>query len=222
MARRSLIEQLDDAVQAIIVHRDTPLPVVNARVAPLLRLAAELRDLPREDFKARLKSDLERRASMASVAEPVAAIRQTATPHLRVKNAAAAIEFYKKAFGAKEIMRFENEGGIGHAEIVIGDSVLMLAEEWPSGGRFSAETLGRSPVSLVLTVADVDAFVAHAVSAGAKVAVPIADQFYGHREGTLLDPFGYTWSISTQTEEMSVEEMHRRFRTLQEAEAKKL
>ena len=120
MARRSLIEQLDEAVQAIIVHRDAPLPLVNARAAPLLRLAAELRDLPREDFKARLKSDLERRASMASLAEPVAAIRQTATPHLRVKNAAAAIEFYKKAFGAKEIMRFENEGGIGHAEIAIG------------------------------------------------------------------------------------------------------
>jgi len=158
---------------------------------------------------------------MATMPKVNAAVRTVAAPRLTFKSAGKAIEFYKKAFGAKEIMRFENEGGIGHAEIVIGDSVLMLAEEWPSGGRFSAETLGRSPVSLVLTVADVDAFVAHAVSAGAKVAVPIADQFYGHREGTLLDPFGYTWSISTQTEEMSVEEMHRRFRTLQGAEAKK-
>src|SRR5712691_7910563 len=146
MARRSLIEQLDDAVQAIIVHRDTPLPVVNARVAPLLRLAAELRDLPREDFKARLKSDLERRASMASVAEPVTAVRQTATPRLRVKNAAAAIEFYKKAFGARELMRFEVRAEIAHAEIAIGNSVIMLGEEALDYGFPGPQTLGGSPV----------------------------------------------------------------------------
>ena len=218
MARRSLIEQLDDAVQAIIVHRDTPLPVVNARVAPLLRLAAELRDLPREDFKARLKSDLERRASMASVAEPVAAIRQTATPHLRVKNAAAAIEFYKKAFGAKEIMRFENEGGIGHAEIAIGNSVIMLAEEAPDYGFVGPQALGGSPVSIHLYVDDVDALAEQAVTAGAKVVVPVGDQFYGDRSGQFADPFGYTWVIATHKEDMSLDEMHRRFNALSKQE----
>jgi uncharacterized glyoxalase superfamily protein PhnB len=90
----------------------------------------------------------------------------------------------------------------------------MLAEEWPEGGRFSAETLGQSPILLQLTVPDVDTFVKDAVSAGAKLAGRISDQFYGHRKGTLLDPFGYAWEVQTIKEEMSIEEMHRRFREM--------
>jgi len=142
------------------------------------------------------------------------ASRMFAAPRLCFKSAAKALEFYEKAFGAKESWRFENEGGIGHAELMIGDSVVMLCEEWPKGGRYSAETMGKSPVSMTIQVPDVDAFVPRAVAAGAKLAAPIADQFYGHRDATLLDPFGYSWSIYTVKEEMSVEEMHRRFKAM--------
>jgi PhnB protein len=131
---------------------------------------------------------------------------------LTFKDAAKAIEFYKQAFGAKETMRFDVGGSIPHAEIMIGDSAILLSEEWPEGGRFSAETLGSSPVQLSLLVADVDSFAKQAVAVGLKVTLPIRDQFYGHREGRFLDPFGYTWNISTVTEEMSVEEMHRRMK----------
>jgi PhnB protein len=176
-----------------------------------------LRDLPREEVKMRLKRSI----SMATTTTP-AATRTYAAPRLSYIDAAKAIEFYKKAFGATETMRFENELGLPHAELLIGDSIIMLADEWPEGGRYSAETTGSSPVSMVIHVPDVDNFVEHAVAAGAKLQGPIADQFYGHREGNLLDPFGYSWNISTVKEEMSVDEMHRRFRAMmKEGEAKK-
>ena len=95
----------------------------------------------------------------------------------------------------------------------------MLTDEWPEGGRFSAETLGNSPVAMSLSVPNVDAFVQHAVDAGATIVLPVKNQFYGRREGTLSDPFGYLWSVSTVTEEMSVEEMHRRMRAEQPEQA---
>ncbi|MGH7486295.1 MAG: VOC family protein, partial [bacterium] len=228
MPRRSLIEQLDEAVQAVLdrpigTPPEAPLPRVDARIAPLLRIAAELRDLPREQFKARLKDELQgnktdlqekRRTTMATTAEPIAAVRTFAAPRLAFKNASKAIEFYEKAFGAKETLRFEGEFGFAHGEILIGDSVIMLAEEWPEGGRYSAETWGHSPISLEVSVPDVDAFIEHAVSAGAKLTRPIRDEFYGYRTGTVLDPFGYTWSVYTVKEELSVEEMHRRMQAM--------
>jgi PhnB protein len=217
-----LIEQLDEAVQGVIGNPAAPLPRGEAGVNPLVRLAAELRDLPREDFKIRLKNELERSISMATTTARTTATRTFAAPRLAFKDAAKAIEFYKKAFGAKETMRFDTGTGIPHAEILIGDSVVMLCDEWPEGGRYSAETTGSSPVSMRIKVPDVDAFVERAVAAGAKVAGPIADQFYGYREGTLLDPFGYSWSVATVKEEMSIEEMHRRFQAMmKEGEAKK-
>jgi PhnB protein len=198
------------------------LPRGDAEVGPLVRIASELRDLPREDFKMRLKNDLERSISMATSTAPTTATRTYAAPRLTYTNAAKAIEFYKKAFGATETMRFELENGIPHAELLIGDSVIMLTDEWPDGGRYSAETTGSSPVSMVIHVPDVDNFVDRAVAAGAKLAGPITDQFYGYREANLLDPFGYAWSVSTVQEEMSVEEMHRRFRAMmKEGHAKK-
>ena len=222
MPRRSLIEQLDDAVQGLIRNPGAPLPRGEAGVSPLVRIAAELRDLPREDFKMRLKNDLERSISMATTTAPITATRTFAAPRLTFKDAAKAIEFYKQAFGAKETMRFEIEMGIPHAELLIGDSVIMLTDEWPEGGRYSAETTGSSPVSMVIHVPDVDAFAEHAVAAGAKLTAPISDQFYGYREANLLDPFGYSWNVSTVKEEMSVEEMHRRFRAMmEEGHAKK-
>lgn len=147
---------------------------------------------------------------MSSVAEPVASVHTSASPRLTFKDASKAIEFYQNAFGAQEVMRFEAGEKIPHAEIKIGNSAIMLTEEWPEGDRFSAETLGNSPVMMSLDVPDVDKFFAHAIASGAKIVRPIANQFYGHREGTLQDPFGYLWSVSTLTEEMSVAEMHRR------------
>ncbi|MGD0513987.1 MAG: VOC family protein, partial [Terriglobales bacterium] len=179
MPRRSLIEQLDDALQGLIRNPGTPLPGGDAGVNRLVRIAAELRDLPRKDFKMRLKNDLERSISMATTTAPIAATRTFAAPRLTFKNTAKAIEFYKQAFGATETMRFELETGIPHAEVVIGDSVIMLTDEWPEGGRYSAETTGSSPVSMSIQVPDVDAFVERAVAAGAKLAHPVADQFYG-------------------------------------------
>lgn len=205
------MEQLNRAVDALLARADGRLAKLDASLEPLVQVAAELRNLPREEFKTRLQSELLKgRKIMSTVAEPVVAVHTIATPRLVFKDAAKAIEFYKQAFGAKEAMRFEVGGSIPHAEIKIGDSSITLSEEWPEGGRFSAETWGHSPVQLSLQVADVDSFAKRAVAAGLKTILPIRDQFYGRREGSFADPFGYTWNISTVTEEMSVEEMHRR------------
>lgn len=158
---------------------------------------------------------------MTPIAEPVAATRTVVAPRLAFKDPGKAIEFYVNAFGAKEGMRFDTGSGIAHAEIMIGESLIMLTGEWPEGGRFSAATLGNSPITIAVEVPDVDAFVAHAVSRGAKLTRPITDQFYGRRDGTLLDPFGYEWGIFTRTEDMSLEEMHRRFNAMTPKPAKR-
>ncbi len=157
---------------------------------------------------------------MASMSEAVAATRQTASPSLRIKGAAAAIEFYKKAFGAREVMRFEVHGQIAHAEIAIGNSTIMLGEEALEHGYPSAETMGGSPAGMHLWVDDADAAVERAVAAGARLVTPAADQFYGHRSAQVADPFGYTWGLSHITEEMPVEEMHRRFEAMERAAKK--
>jgi PhnB protein len=221
LPNRKLIDQLDQAVTQLLVAPVVAVQSADPELLPLLHIAAELHQLPREDFKQRLKADLERSASMATTAEPIATVRTVASPRLSFKDAGKAIEFYKKAFGAKETFRFENEMGIGHAEIMIGDSLIMLAGEWPEGGRYSAETLGSSPVAMAIRVPDVDSFVEHAVSVGAKLQGSITDQFYGHRDAHLLDPFGYTWNVFTVTEDMPVEEMHRRFREMMKGQEKK-
>src|SRR2546425_2372706 len=125
--------------------------------------------------------------------------------------AARAIEFYKKAFGATELMRMaQPDGRIGHAEIRIGDSPIMLADEFPEMGHRSPQSLGGSPVSILLYVEDVDALFNQAVSAGAKVQKPVQDQFYGDRIGGVTDPFGHVWYIATHKEEVSPEEMRKR------------
>jgi PhnB protein len=209
-----MIDQLDQAVTELLAAPKATLHTEDPALLPLLRIAATLRRLPREDFKARLKSDLQRKSSMPTMTETTASNRIVASPRMAFKNVAKAIEFYKTAFEARETFRFENEMGIGHAEIMIGDSVIMLAEEWPEGGRFSPETTGNSPVAMTIQVPDVDAFSERAIAAGAKLQRPIADQFYGRRDANLLDPFGYPWSVFTVKEEMSVEEMHRRFRAM--------
>ena len=210
MPERSLFDQLDLAITQMLAQPQATPAAADPEIAPLVRIASELRELPRGEFMERLKSDLERSTAMSTTVEPATATRASAAPRIAFKHAAKAIEFYKAAFGARETMRFEHAGTIPHAELTIGDSVILVTDEWPEGGRFSAETLGNSPVAMALSVPNVDIFFQHAVNAGATIVFPVKDQFYGRREGTLRDPFGYLWSVSTVTEEMSVEEMHRR------------
>ena len=211
MPKRSLFEQFDDAVQAMLAKPDTSPLKVSKSLAPLLRVARDLRDLPREEFRARLKADL-RRGNVTTTLEPPATQYHTATPFLAYQNANAAIEFYKKAFGAIERMRLtEPSGKIGHAELAIGDSIIRLSDEYPDFGVVSAQTLGGSPVRMNLHVPDVDALAKQALAAGAKLERPVADQFYGYRAGVFSDPFGYTWILSTHIEDVSTEELQRRF-----------
>ena len=133
------------------------------------------------------------------------------TPYLILKNAAAAIEFYKKAFGAVELFRMEAPGGkIGHAEIKIGDSPVMLADEYPDMGFRGPESLGGTSVNLMIYVDDVDKIYPEAIAAGGKEMRPLRNQFYGDRSGTLTDPFGHVWTISTHVEDVSEEELAKR------------
>jgi PhnB protein len=135
----------------------------------------------------------------------------TATPYLIIRDASSALEFYKKAFGARELMRMPGpDGKIAHAEIKIGDSPIMIGEESLARGARSPQTLGGSPVGIFLYVEDVDAFSKQAISAGAKVLMPIQDQFWGDRYGKLTDPFGHVWDVATHKEDVPPEEMQKR------------
>jgi PhnB protein len=133
------------------------------------------------------------------------------TPYLIIKGAAKAIEYYKNVFGATEVLRMARpDGQIGHAELQIGDSRIMLADENPAMGYRSAESIGSSPVSLYLYLADCDKVIEKAVAGGAKILKPVADQFYGDRSGFIQDPFGHFWGIATHKEDVSAEEMKER------------
>ncbi len=133
------------------------------------------------------------------------------TPYLIVKGAAAAIDFYKRAFGAVEQMRMQAPGGrIGHAELRIGDSVIMLADEHPEMGHHSPQSLGGAAVSLLIYIDGVDEVFKRAVANGAKELQPVKDQFYGDRSGTLRDPFGHQWTLATHIEDIPPDEMRRR------------
>ena len=135
----------------------------------------------------------------------------TATPYLIIEGAADAIEFYKQAFGAVELFRMPGpDGKIGHAEIKIGDSPIMLADAYPDMGYNGPKSLGGSPVSLMIYVEDVDTVFKRAVDAGATVKEAVSDKFYGDRMGTLIDPFGHVWHVSTHKEDVSPAEMEKR------------
>ena len=132
----------------------------------------------------------------------------TVTPYLIVQGAAKALDFYKKAFGATELVRMPGPGGkIMHAEVQIGDSRVMLADEFPEMDARGPQALGGTPVGLCIYVENVDALFDRAVTAGAKVLRPVVDQFYGDRSGTVADPFGHKWTIATHVEDVSPEEM---------------
>jgi PhnB protein len=133
------------------------------------------------------------------------------SPYLIVEGAERALDFYQRAFGAVELFRHKApDGKIGHAEVRIGDTVIMLADEFPDHDAHSPRKYGGSPVTLHVYCEDVDAVAAKAIAAGAKVKRPVADQFYGDRLGTFEDPFGHTWHLSTHIEDVSADELDRR------------
>ncbi|MBC8645657.1 MAG: VOC family protein [Thermoanaerobaculia bacterium] len=147
---------------------------------------------------------------MASTVRPIPEGYHTVTPYLSIDGAAAAIEFYEKAFGAKELFRIaQPDGRVGHAELQIGDSRVMLADEYPEMNFRGPSSIGATPVMLHLYVEDVDAAFARAVAAGAKVTRPLRDEFYGDRTGSVEDPFGHWWSLATHVRDVSEEEMQK-------------
>jgi PhnB protein len=148
---------------------------------------------------------------MAGKVKPIPEGYQVLTPYLVCKDAARAIEFYKNVLGATEKMRMPApDGKVGHAELQFGSSQLMLADEYPEMGYRGPQAFGGSPVTLHLYVDDVDAVFKRAVSAGAKERQPVENKFYGDRSGTIEDPFGHTWNLSTHIEDVSPEEMEKR------------
>jgi len=143
--------------------------------------------------------------------KPIPEGYHSVTPYLVIKGAANALEFYKRAFGATELFRMPTpDGRIGHAEIRIGDSAVMLADEYPEMGHHSPQSLGGAGVSLMIYVERVDNTFKQAIAAGAKELQPLKDQFYGDRSGTVQDPFGHVWTIATHVEDVPAEELRRR------------
>lgn len=152
---------------------------------------------------------------MTTTIKPVPAGYHTATPYLVIKDAAKAIEFYKEAFGATELTRLATpDGNVMHAEIKIGDSAIMLSDECPDYNALGPLTLGGTTVSIVLYVEDVDTVVNRTVASGATLVMPVADQFWGDRMGTVVDPFGHKWSVATHIEDVSPEEISARAKAL--------
>lgn len=148
---------------------------------------------------------------MAGKVKPIPDGYPGATPYLCVHDAAAALDFYAKAFGATERMRMADPSGkIGHAEVKIGEAIIMLSDEFPEMGVRSPRSIGGSPTAILLYFEDVDAIAKRAVDAGGKLVRPVENQFYGDRSGKLEDPFGHTWWIATHVEDVPPEEMTRR------------
>ncbi|HEY8188789.1 MAG TPA: VOC family protein [Pyrinomonadaceae bacterium] len=146
---------------------------------------------------------------MANV-KPIPDGYHSVTPYLIIDGAADAIEFYKKAFGATELFRMDHEGKIGHAEIKIGDSPIMLADESQQMGSLGPKAVGGNPISIMIYVEDVDTVYNRAIKAGGEELKPLKDQFYGDRSGTLKDPFGHIWHVATHKEDVTPEEMDKR------------
>jgi len=158
----------------------------------------------------RRKAPAKKAAPKKKKVQPIPAGYSAVTPYLSIRGAAQAIEFYKKAFGAKEIMRMPGpDGKLGHAEIKIGDSRVMLSDEYKPMSFFGPHTRGGTTVLIHLYVKDVDATVARAVAAGGKLVRPLQDQFYGDRTGSIEDPFGHMWYVATHTRDLSMAEIKR-------------
>lgn len=217
MAKRSLNQQLNDALEEILANPNAfPSSSVDPELSSLLSIAADLRHLPTHEFRERLKASLLRAAKSSQKGEEImtTAVQQKviAKPYLSVRNAAAAIEFYKNGFGAEETFRLqEPDGRVAHAQIRIGDAEIMLADEYPEYGIAGPQTIGGSPVTIHLDVENADAFVDRAAAAGAKIVRPVRDEFYGERSGRIQDPFGHNWTVSQPIEALSEEEIQKRY-----------
>jgi PhnB protein len=215
MAERSMIDQLNDAVAALAEERQVDLTSLTPELSGLVEVAQGLIGLPSETFKAELQQQLIRRDVMSSPAtqpEPELTPVRSLSLYLCIAGASEAIDFYREAFGATELSRLaEPDGRIGHAEIQIGNTVIMLSDEYPDYGVLSPPTIGGSPMRIHLEVSDVDAFAARAIKAGATLTRPIEDQFYGDRSGQIADPFGYTWMISTHVKDVPTEDIQKEF-----------
>ena len=146
---------------------------------------------------------------MADV-KPIPDGHEAVVPYLICKNAEAAIDFYKRAFGAEEMIKMDQSGKVGHCEMKIGNAGFMLADEFPELGALSPETIGGTPVSLYVYVENIDSFADKAIGEGLKVIKPVADQFYGDRSGYFEDPFGHKWGFATHVEDLTPEEMDER------------
>lgn len=152
-----------------------------------------------------------KKAVKRAKAQPIPKGYHIVTPHIVVRGASEAIEFYKAAFGAKERNRMAGpDGKLMHAEIQIGDSILMLSDEFPEMGSRSPQSLGGSPSGLMIYTKNVDALFERATKAGAKVQMPVADMFWGDRYGKLEDPYGHSWAVATHIEDLSNKEMQKR------------
>jgi PhnB protein len=180
-------------------------------------MAAKVKSKPKKAKKAKMKIKVKAgkvKASLKQKSAPRKGIPEgfsTVTPHLNVRDAARALDFYKRAFGAVETVRMPGPGGkILHAEIKIGDSHVFLADEMPDLGSRSPLTIGGTATALCLYVDDADAVFNQAVAAGAQVKMPLADQFWGDRYGKLADPFGHEWAVATHLEDLTPAEMERR------------
>jgi PhnB protein len=171
----------------------------------------------RKNFNLQTNKSLRRRRIMSKVPY-IPKGYNTVTPYLVIKGAAKAIDYYKKVFGATVVTRMDGPNGtVGHAELKIGDSMIMLADENPAMGNKSATTIGASPVSLYVYLPDVDKVVEKATAEGAKILKPVQDQFYGDRSGFIQDPFGHLWGIATHVEDVSETEMKERMKKLMPA-----
>ena len=215
MAERSAIDQLDDVVAAIIAQREADLTSLDPDVASLAQVARELRGLPTEEFKTQLKTELTRRETMSTPKkkiDPIPKGHPRISAYMCFSDAPAAIEFYKKAFGAEEIKRLPGPDGksLIHAELKIGNSRLLLVDEFPEMDCRGPKSVGGSPVSIHMFVDDADAAFDKALAAGAEVRMPLADQFWGDRYGVLTDPFGHIWSIATHKENLTPQEIGER------------
>lgn len=217
MPKPNQYERFHEVLGVFIEHEGVMLTGKDREFSVLAAIGFGLRGLPRENFKAELKADLIRRATMATGAatrpEIGAREQQTAIPSLCFRDTAKAIEFYKQVFGAEESFRLLEQEKLGVAEIRIGNTRFLLSREAPeygAAGGTSPETLGGSTVRFKIMVADADATASRMLAAGGRVIRPVQDQFYGDRAGQIADPFGYTWIVATHKEDVSTEEMQRR------------
>jgi PhnB protein len=207
-AGRNPSGQLDLAVEAVMAG--TGLPRLNSDLAALLQVAGDLRGLPRPQFKARLKADLKKSVRKKANSATAAPARRhgVATPYLMIRDAARALDFYKEAFGATELMRMADPAGhIAHAEIRIGDAPIMIADEDPRNFNLSPQSLGGSSAFIHVYVDDVDSFARRAERGGARVLEPPADYPYGDRRGKFADPFGHVWMVATHQRDVTAEQM---------------